>query len=270
MLTHQISSLKVMQKRILHLFILTFLTVFNSFSQIIIEGEDKEEKVEDNTLMNRVNSAPLRDIDSATQLYFNTNWSSTFRSLTPNGDLFGKELGVRADEFKANFWSYSVGLRNRLSEHFELEVGLGLTRNGETYSFSDLYTDSANYYRNRYTFISMPIVAYYTYGKEIKFLAGAGIMPQLFMSRLQEQVVTTANNTRSTDEVKEKSGTSKYNSFTSSAIFRVGIQLKYSPFWSIYFMPEYRMQLGSTFGKTSPYIHKATAIGFNLGLTYQL
>jgi hypothetical protein len=259
-----------MQKRIFHLITITLLTVFNSFSQIVIEGEQKEEKVESKTPIDVVNRKRDREIDSATQLYFNTNWSSTYRQLSPNGDLFGEELGERANEFKANFWSYSFGLRNRLGKHFELEIGLGVTRNGEKYSYSALLTDSAYYYRNKYTFISMPIVAYYTYGEDVKVLGGIGIMPQLFMNHLQERTITTANNTKKTDEVKEKSGTNKYASFTSSAIFRVGVQLKYSPFWSIYIMPEYRIQLGSTFGKTAEYKHLATAIGFNLGLTYQL
>ncbi len=256
-----------MQKRIFPFLFLSLLINFNAFSQVVT-GDEKE--VDNYTEETEVEVKEPREMDSVTQLYFNANWSNTFRSLTPNGDLFGEELGVREDETSANFWSYSLGLRNQLGKHFLFEVGLGLVRNGEKYAYSEILTDSAFSYTTKYTFISMPIVAYYTYGKEIKLMAGAGIVPQLFMSQVQDQNITTANNTKSKEEVKVKSGTPEHTSFTSSAVFRIGVQLQYSPFWSIYVMPEYRMQLGSTYGKTSPYLHKATAIGFNLGLTYQL
>ncbi len=261
-----------MQKRLFLFPFLTFLTLSSAFGQIVGSEEEKkvdktEEKKEDG-IVDRANRQDLREIDSVTQVYFNTNWSNTFRTLTPNGELFGKELGKRSDETSANFWSYSVGIRNALSDHFQIEVGLGFMRNGEKYSFEG--TDTSYSYTTTYRYITMPIVAYYTYGKDIKFLAGAGIMPQLFMSELKEINFVTTNNTKGKDEIKTKSGTAQHASFMSSALFRVGVQLNYSRYWSIYFMPEYRIQLTSTYGKNSAYIHKANAIGFNLGLTYQL
>lgn len=259
-----------MQKTIFFLLLFGLLTNFNAFSQIVTGEKEKLEKTQEEEPVERAEPRELRDIDSVTQVYFNSNWSSTFRELKPNGDLFGEELGDRANETRANFWSFGFGLRNQLGKHFVLEVGLGLIRNGEQYAYADPNSDSTFSYTTRYTFISMPIVGYYSYGKEIKLLAGAGIVPQLFMNQVQNQEITSAINTKSKNEIKEKSGTPNHTSFTSSAVFRLGVQVKYSSFWSIYFVPEYRVQLGSTYGKTSPYSHKAYAIGFNLGLTYQL
>lgn len=259
-----------MQKSTIVLLFLSLLTIFNGFSQVVIGDKEPEEKTEKKNPIDRRNRKTNRELDSVTQIYFNTNWSTTYRNLKPNGDLFGDELGTRADETAANFWSFGFGLRNQLSKHFTLEVGLGLARNGEKYAFDDPNSDSSFNYTNRYTFITMPIVGYYTYGKEVKFLAGAGLMPQLFMNQRQEQTFTSAKNTKGKEEIITKSGTALHNSFAASAVFRVGVQLSYSPYWSIYFMPEYRLQLSSTYGKTTPFVHKATAIGFNLGLTYQL
>ncbi len=259
-----------MQKRIFVLLILSILTVFNCFSQVVIGEEKTTTEKESNDPIDRRNRSNDRVKDSVTQLYFNSNWSSTFRELKPNGKLFGEDLGTRADEVKANFWSFDFGLRNKLAKHIELELGIGVTRNGEKYAYDDPLSDSSFAYTTRYTFISMPIVGYYTYGSDIKVFLGAGIMPQLFMNQLQEQTFTSANNTKGKAEVKIKSGTDQHNSFTSSALFRAGVQLKYSPNWSLYFIPEYRIQLTSTYGKTADYVHKASAIGFNLGLTFQL
>lgn len=258
-----------MEKKIFTLLFFTFLTVFNAFSQVVIEGQE-EETEEQVITSKRAQKRDVRDLDSVTQLYMQANWSSTFRVLEPNGELFGQALGERGNEQKANFWSYGIGLRNKLAKHFELEVGIGLTRNGEQYAYNDTDTDSTFAYTTRYTFVSLPIVGYFTYGRELKLLAGAGIMPQLFMNQLETQNFTSAINTQEKNEIKTKSGTPNHTTFTSSALFRVGVQLRYSPFWSIYIMPEYRVQLTSTYGKTYSYSHKANALGFNLGLTYQL
>ncbi len=260
-----------MQIRIIFLFLLIFLTVSNAFGQIVIEEKPNPEKTEEkkeSELFGTANRNNDRDVDSVTRLYFNSNWSKSYRELVPNGDLFGEDLGKRADEVSANFWSFGVGLRNRLGKHFELEVGLGYMRNGERYSFT--LSDTNYNYTTRYNFISMPIVAYYTYGSGIKFLAGAGFVPQLFMSQVQNTTWKTTNNTPGETDVKTKSGTNEFASFTSSILFRVGIELKYSNYWALYLIPEYRQQVSSTYGKTSPYTHRANAFGFNLGLTYLL
>lgn len=255
-----------MQKRIILFLLLTLLTLSSAFSQIVNPDGKETKPSEEKVLVEKVKKT--RNVDSVTQLYFNSNFSVTNRTLTPNGELFGKPLGTRADETSANFWSFSAGIRNQMSKHFALEVGLGWTRNGEKYSYEQ--SDSNYNYTTRYSFLTMPVVGYFTYGKDIQLFAGAGLMPQLFMSQFQEFAWTSKNNTKYKDESKEKGGTPNHTAMTASALFRVGVQLKYSTFWSLYFIPEYRLQLGSTYGKNSAYIHKASAFGFNLGLTYQL
>ena len=256
-----------MQKRLFLSIILTFLMLSNAVGQIIIEEKPIEDKPEPK-IIDKANRASDRDVDSVTRLYFNSNWSSTFRELKPNGDLFGEELGTRADETRANFWSFGFGLRNKLSKHFQLEVGLGVSRNGEKYNFEGQDTNFS--YTTKYNYITTPIIAYYTYGEEIRFVAGAGIMPGLFMSEVQNQEWLTTKNAPGKKEIKTKGGSQAHATAVSSALFRIGVELMYSRFWSLYFIPEYRIQLSNTYSKTSDYIHKANAFGFNLGLTYQL
>lgn len=240
------------------------------FSQIVGGGEPKKEetkKVED-PLVKKAGKESKREVDNQTQLYFNTNWSNSYRKLSPNSGLFAGELGKRVDEKNANFWSFGLGFRNKLSEHLQLSAGLGFVKNGEKYAF--VGTDTSFNYVSTYRYVSMPIVLNFTYGKDIQFFVGAGFMPQMTLKYTQEQNWTNPDQVKSSYTVKLKGTDPSFNPVTVSALFNAGVQLKYSQFWSIYLSPEVRYQLSSSYSKTSPFVHKAYTIGFNVGLTYQL
>ena len=202
---------------------------------------------------------------SNNEIYFVSNWSNTNRSLSVNEGLFADSLGDRANEVNLNTWSFGLGLRNRLHKHFGWEGGIWFLRNGESYNFED--TDTAYMYNTTYSYIGMPVKASFLYGEDIQLIASAGVIPQMFMRYKQDIEYTDSQNTTTKESVKTNSG---YNSFVMSAVFNVGGKVKFGNRWSLIVLPEYRLQLNSSYQKTDSYIHKGRAFGVTFGLTMSL
>ncbi len=245
------------------------LLCFNSlgFSQILIgepqpnaksENKKKDKKSVSDTL--KAKKEP-----SGTSIYFVTNWSATNRSLFENGDLFGEPLGERANEIGLNTWSFGLGFQNEFAKHFMWDGGISFMRNGESYSF--LGTDTAYSYQTTYSYITMPLRVNYVYGKDFKFYAGAGLIPQMFMGYKQERQWTRADNSDETETIKSKNG---YNSFVISAVMNVGMMVNFNNGWSLLVSPEARFQLNSSYMKQDAYIHKGRAYGVTFGLVRHL
>jgi hypothetical protein len=243
------------------LFSILFLSQIVS-SQVLIGGKESEEK-QDSTV-NQLKKANW-NIDGSTELYFGTNWSRTFRTLEENGELHGSPIGDRGNEIYQNNWSFGLGFRNRVHEHIMIEGGIGFTRNGENYNFTEV--DTFYRYQTTYSYITMPIKAYYTYGNDIRFFVGGGIIPQLFLKYKQEQQWETKENIPGINSTTLNTG---YNSFVASLVANAGVQFKYSESWSVYVMPELRYQLNSSYTEISAYKHFANAFGVSFGFTYQL
>jgi len=228
-------------------------------AQIEISKEtEKKKKVE----------KPKKEIDNGTEIFFISNWSSTNRKLQENqkkDGLYGKPLGERANENKLNIWSFGIGMRNRIGTYLSWEGGLSYMRNGESYLFEGV--DTSYQYQTTYSYICMPVKIMYTYGDKVKLLAGGGVVPQMFLKYRQDREWTTALNATEKKTEKTSSG---YNSFVVSAVLNIGVQLNMGKRTSLLFMPEYRFQLSSSYEKIDPYVHFGRAIGFNMGLTYQL
>ena len=241
------------------LILLITVATGNLYSQVELSKETtKKEKKK------KAKKEPISK-DGATSIFLTTNWSHTSRRLETNEGLVGDSLGHRADETGLNAWSFGIGFRNRLHKNFVWEGGVSFMRNGESYSFTD--TDTSYSYQTQYTYIAMPIRAMYTYGDKIQFLGGVGIVPQMFVSYKQDAQWTTANNTDLSESFKTQNG---YATFVISAIFNAGVQLELSDRWSFLFLPEYKIQLNSSYVKLSPYKHFASCIGFNFGMVVQL
>ncbi len=221
--------------------------------------EEKEKKAEKVKAKNETDGA------GTTSIYFNANWSYTDRRLMENEGLFGKPLGERENETSLNKWSFGLGFRNQLHPNIALEAGIALMQNGEQYSFEDVDTLFA--YKTSYSYIAMPIKLFYTYGDEIKLLAGVGITPQMFMRYQQEQNWTTSSGTTESETVKSTVG---YNNFVISATVSLGVQFKIAERWSLQVVPEYRVQLNSSNSRNDAYKHYASAIGGNVGLLVNL
>jgi hypothetical protein len=238
------------------------------FSQILSGDEPKKEEKPKKEVEEKINVKPTREMDNQSSVYLNTNWSNTSRKLVTNEGLFAQEIGDRANETNANFWSFGLGIRTDLNKNFRFSIGLGYLRNGEKYSF--VGEDSTFNYTSTYRYISMPLVLDFVFGKKLKFNFGAGIVPQMMMSYTQDQTWTNSVDAKGEFKDKRKGTDQGFNQMLVSAVVNAGVQYKYGQFWSIYFMPEARFQLPNTYSKNEPYDQKAIAIGFNLGLSYQL
>ena len=243
--------------------LLVSLTSFKVSSQIII-GETTEPLKSDIRKQKKENLPLNQELDGSTEIYFSSSWSESYRKLVENGSLYGLPLYKRADEKNLSTWSYSLGFRNFVSKKILFEGGISYMKNGESYQYKE--SDSSFNYQSTYSYIGMPVKAYYFFGKDIRFFVGGGLIPQMFVQYRQEQQWENKVNTKSTATIKS---TNDFNSFVMSAAANVGIQLKYSKFWSIFVMPEYRWQLNTSLSKTADYKHYARVFSVGFGLVYR-
>ena len=237
-------------------------TAFSGWSQIELGGEEEKPKAE---IEDVKEIEDKREKDGSTELYFVSNWSNTSRKLVINDGPFGDPLGQREFEGSLNKWSFGMGFRNKLSEYVSIQAGISYMRNGESYLFEE--TDTLFKYSTTYTYIGMPVKVLFTYGEELKFLAGGGLTPQLFSGYVQEQEWRDAVDATGKETIEEQNG---YSSFVLSATVNIGVQYQFSDNMTILFMPEYRIQLTDSYVVTDSYNHFGRAFGFDLGLTYKL
>lgn len=251
-------------------FILLFALLFCrtvAFSQILI-GEpqpDAKSATKKKEKKSESDSTKVKKEPTGTSIYFVSNWSSTNRSLTENGDLFGEPLGERANETGLNTWSFGLGFQNEFAKHFMWDGGISFLRNGESYSF--VGTDTAYSYQTTYSYISMPLRVNYVIGKDFKFYAGGGLVPQMFLGYKQDRQWTRADNSEESETIKSKSG---YNSFVISAVINVGMMMNFNNGWSLLVSPEARFQLNSSYMNQDAYVHKGKAYGVTFGLVRHL
>lgn len=245
--------------RLAGLIFLLFLT-FSVTGQIVI-GEEEQKKETTKKEVDSTRTRKVRTSDGITSIYFTTNWSSTNRSLSENGELYGEPLGERQFETSLNTWSFAVGLRNKIHKYIFWDGGLAFYKNGEQYKFTDVDTMFA--YQTTYSYIAMPLRINFVYGNNIKISAGAGLVPQMFVGYRQEQQWETTTDSSDKLTIKTNSG---YNPFVLSAIFNVGLTLDFQSNWSLLVSPEARIQLNTGYTPTSPYVHKARAYGISFGL----
>jgi hypothetical protein len=248
--------------------LMTFLIFFSTpmiQAQIEIGGEEEKEG---KPLIEKAGKKSTKELDNSTKIYFNWNPSSSFRSLEKNGDLFGDTLGNRIDEKRNGFSSFGIGFKTDVNKHIQLMAGIGFMKNGEQYSYEQ--ADSNFMYVSTYKYISLPVSLNYYTGSDIQFMVGLGLLPGMFVQYTQEQTWKTTKNVPGKNDIKVRSAAQEFNQFVMSAFIQTGVQLKYAERWSIYIVPEYRIQLMSTYSKQEGFIHKANAIGANIGFTYQL
>ncbi|RYM34504.1 hypothetical protein ERX46_03770 [Brumimicrobium glaciale] len=202
---------------------------------------------------------------TGTELYFGVSPAYTFRTLEINDGIFGQQLGYRENEVGEWTTGFNAGVRSQLTKNFKLEIGVGYATNRESYDFKE--TDSVFSYVNTYRHISFPIRLAYSYGDEISFYGGIGVIPKAFLSMKNELTTLDINNNENTVETIE---TDKFNFFLMDAVATVGTQIKFSEHYGIYAMVEGRRQLMNNYNSQSAYVRKAFALGFNVGIEIYL
>lgn len=237
------------------------LSIGNVFSQIEISNETQNEPKEEKEI---IIENDVED-DFPVEVFFVVNRSLTSRVLKENDGLFAKPLGKRAEEINLKTWSYGIGFRSQLNKHIGWEGGISYLQNGESYAFEG--TDTTFNYQTTYSYLSMPVKFYFVHGDALKIIAGGGFIPQMFFGYKQEQQWTTSLDASEDAVIKEKSG---YNSFVISAVFNAGVQLNLGGDWSLIVLPEYRIQLNSSYVENDQYTHHGRAFGVTFGLTLKL
>ncbi len=248
--------------RILIIFI--FFISLTSFGQIQIGGETKEEKPERKEKPAKV--VVEKKSDDAIDVFLGTNWSNTYRRLETNKNIFGDSIGSRENEVGIGAWSFGFGIRTKLNKFLLFEGGISYLQNGEKYSFEGV--DTSYSYTNKYSYIGMPLKLYYYHQfKDLRIMVGVGGIPQMALKFHQESKTVNSKGDEQTEKIKTKVG---YNSFVLSAVANIGIQYEFMPTWSIYLIPEYRVQLNSSYLTSNKFKHFGNAMGLSFGLVKSL
>lgn len=234
-----------------------------SFGQIST-GKIEEKKPDADTP--RVRRSPSYGLDEFA-FYVGAGRVFSNRTLTENAFPFGAPLGTRADETGFKTWSFQLGLRNNLKPHVAYDAALAIDRTGESYSYDDPETDSTFSYTSQYTYFSLPIQVFYTYGKDLRFFIGGGVQPGLFAGYRQEQKWTTAVNTEGSAEITADAG---LNLFAFAAIASAGFQFRLGKSSSIYLLPTMLWNLTNTYDDQADYVHKARSFNLKFGLVFHI
>jgi len=250
-----------MKKLQLFYLIIFSFTSFNTFTQIITETEDKEEK---NKALKKKNFE-VSDTNK-TELLFSFFSSYNNRNLSTNDYPFGKELGERVNETSIWTTNYSIGFRQYINNHFNFEGRLAFISTGEQYEYKSATNDSTYNYVQKYSYIGMPLSINYYTGKKLKFLLGIGLTPQIFVNSNKHTTWTTSDNQNSDETLKTKQG---FNYFNLGTTIQTGINYQFNEKWSFEILPTFRNQIFSSYLKTSNFKHWNYQLGIQYGLNFR-
>jgi hypothetical protein len=222
-------------------------------------SSEKKNKKRENIDMLIVQKIPT------SEFYLGGSGGISTRILSENEGLFGKPLGERASEKSIFTGGATIGFRNQIKRNWWIDFGASLAKNGESYDFKSTVNDSSYSYKTNYTYFAIPIKLQYITAGKIKFIAGLGVQPQLFVGYNQKIKWTDSLNIESNSTIKDNK---QINFFTISAIGNVGFSWQIKPKVAFYFLPEIRIQLNSSFQKQSPFIHKGIFYGVQAGFSF--
>lgn len=245
----------------LQLILLCFTSL--SFGQIESGKVNKQEKSKEKEKKTKKDTAYL--YTPSTMLYFGGGVGQGFRSLKENDGYFSEPLGERANETPLTVGSFTIGMKAKLVNKLYLDFGASYSRYGEAYKFSA--ADSSYKYKSTYTYFAIPIKLQYVTGKKLKFIAGIGLQPQIFVSYKRENSWKTTENVEGKETIKDHDN---FNFFTVAALANVGVEWQFGKRSSLYVLPEFRTQLNSTLDKQAPYVHKGLFYGVQIGLSFAL
>ncbi len=196
-------------------------------------------------------------------VFIGAGYSIGSHKLEENGDLFGRPLGIRAEEKMVNRWTYQAGVRNRINKFLSFEAGLSIDRYGESYQFKSTApnNDSAYSYDRKYNMLALPVILYFTYGKRVQVLAGAGFQPYIPIDmRTKFTIIDSLGNDIS--PAKDTKTIEGLNSAGINLLFSAGVQYRFSKYVSAYVIPAYSLGLTNIYSKQEP--HKEWLNAFNI------
>lgn len=235
----------------------------------ISSGKVGDTKKKDETEAGKAAKDPSGKYDPETGMmdftaFIGAGYSIGSHQIEPNGDLFGRPVGLRAEEKMVNRWTYQVGIRNRINRFLSFEAGLSLDRYGESYEYDSPTTDSTYSYDRKYNMLALPVQLYFTYGKRVQFLAGAGLQPYIPMSmKLNTSARDSLGNDVSPGELSTIEG---LNNVGINALFSAGVQYRFSRYVSAYLIPTYSLGLTNIYAKQEPHKQKLNALNIRFGV----
>lgn len=200
-------------------------------------------------------------------VFIGAGYSIGSHRLEENGDLFGRPLGIRADEKMVNRWTYQAGVRNRINKFLSFEAGLSIDRYGESYKYESTTTDSTYSYDRKYNMLALPVILYFTYGKRVQVLAGAGFQPYIPMSMHTKYSITDSlgSDISPKDPAKTIEG---LNSAGINLLFSAGVQYRFSKYVSAYVIPAYSVGLTNIYSKQEPHKEWLNALNIRFGAAF--
>lgn len=197
-------------------------------------------------------------------VFIGAGYSIGSHKIEPNGDLFGRPVGKRADEKMVNRWTYQAGIRNRINRFLSFEAGLSLDRYGESYEYKSPTSDSAYSYDRKYNMLALPVQLYFTYGNRVQLLAGVGFQPYIPMSmKLNTTVADSLGNDVSPDDLSTIEGLSGAG---INLLFSAGVQYRFSKYVSAYVIPSYSVGLTNIYARQEPHKQRLNALNIRFGI----
>lgn len=238
-----------------------------SFAQIELGKKTTKEKqnVEKNAPKKNKTKKPNSLGQGNLQIYLGYGPTYTFRNLSENPGLFSEPLGEKNNELPTWVHGAYLGVRANLHKYVALDINLGYQEDGEQYQFRSSISDSTYFYKNSYRSmgVNIKVLPKFDVGK-FTFYIGGGIGPSLFINQGQKVEYNTSLGNSRDEEFKF---TENFRAFNLNLIASAGISYKPFEFMSIYFMPEYRYGLFSTYNDTRPYIRKPIALSLHFGIS---
>lgn len=202
-----------------------------------------------------------------TSYYFESQRMNLFRELSSNDAFLPTPLGERANEAALTAWSHQLGICLGLQQHLYLDGAVSWQQNGESYLFEATDSDSSYAYQTRYRYLALPLQLKLTFGQKLKWYAGVGMTPALYLGYKQDIQWRNALGAKYDDQIKINNA---MNSFTLSAMASTGFEWQLDDDHTFRFGVLYRQQLNNSYSPYEDYIHKSWGWGFNFGLTKKL
>ena len=206
-----------------------------------------------------------KSLNEGTEFFIGASPMWTYRTLTVNEGLFGKPLGEKANEEAQVVWSYFMGIRHQIQNHFLVNFGFGLSRNREFYSFET--SDSLYEYTNTYRHIAIPAQIGFTVGEELNFFLTAGVAGKAFLSKRTDLRTREQGSLVREEEIITNQG---FNLMLLDAVAATGVRFELDENYGIYFLLEANRQLTNNFDNQAPHIRKAFGFGAHFGLHFYL
>ncbi|WP_343635839.1 outer membrane beta-barrel protein [Fluviicola sp.] len=200
-------------------------------------------------------------------VFIGAGYSIGSHRLAENGDLFGRPIGIRADEKMVNRWTYQAGVRNRINRFLSFEAGLSIDRYGESYEYKSTDNDSAYSYDRKYNMLALPIQLYFTYGKRVQLLVGAGFQPYIPMGMSTKYTIVNSQGSDISPDDPSKT-IEGLNSAGINLLFSAGVQYRFSKYVSAYVIPAYSKGLTNIYSKQEPHKEWLDALNIRFGMAF--